>query len=542
MTGSITLLEPLFGEGDSDHPCWLLAVRIVILLLVAAAAALGVSTAARVRRAPPSRRDAALLVGVTVLAAVARFVVAQGNVLDTGGISFSRMLIGYKGHFAAAQLYSLAYQVAGREIDVAVWLNRLVGTATVPVAFALARRLPGGGPVAAVVAAVLLALAPAHVLFSASSELAPVTGFLCLGGYALLVTAAGGGAPRLHAALQLATGCLMLVLLTQLRWENWILLLPAAAWLVARRRAFDRRALLVTAGLAVGALAFLGLAALRVGPSPHGAVDYAAGLRSVAAGVAWSPLFAAPALFALALAGGRWRLALVAAVAWAAAVGVSALAAPHPHHSARVFASWLPLLIVVAALGVQALAERYRRGGTGALALVCIAAVAHCGLFVPRLRARYAETAELAAYRHLLDQVPAATRWLVVPDDEATRRSLGVTEELDRKYALTPRPRGLRAGLVGISALLDRPAAYQCGGTACVFFAGLPCATRQRDPLGAQCRALIAGGRTLARAPARAAPIECSTRPTLAPGPACAPRTVDLALVAVPAGVGQAAR
>lgn len=173
---------------------------------------------------------------MTLLAATLRFL-AAGNLLDQGGISYSRMLLGYKGYFATAQVYSLVYTITSRSIEQAILLNRIAGTLTVPMLYLLCRGLLPSSRALAVLSALTLAVSPLHILLSASADLAPFGGLLTVASWALV--AYGARLPdedRLGKRLTLLVGALGLALLTQARMENVLLLAPPVLFIFWRGR------------------------------------------------------------------------------------------------------------------------------------------------------------------------------------------------------------------------------------------------------------------------------------------------------------------
>src|SRR5580698_9280874 len=128
-------LEALFGHGDDDFPLWLAIIRVHILLWAACTLVSAAGLAVRLARGPASRADATWVASLTALAAALRFVVVPSNLMDLGGIAYSRLLLGYRGNFATAQVYALVYRWTARDMDHALLINRVAGTLTVPLVY-----------------------------------------------------------------------------------------------------------------------------------------------------------------------------------------------------------------------------------------------------------------------------------------------------------------------------------------------------------------------------------------------------------------------
>src|SRR5439155_10047461 len=188
------------------------------------------------RRMRDARAEIGTVLGLTALAAVLRFIVARANLMDFGGIAYSRLLLGYKGYFATAQVYSLFYQLTARDIEHAILFDRIAGTVTIPLVYLLCRRLRPRNRLLAGAAAFLFAVYPLHILFSASDALSVFSLFLAAGSYAMLA-----GAQTLEARPAIDWLCYLagftgLALITQVRYENVLLLIPPAVVMFARRR------------------------------------------------------------------------------------------------------------------------------------------------------------------------------------------------------------------------------------------------------------------------------------------------------------------
>lgn len=478
------MLTHLFGHGDDDGSLWLLAVRVNILLfLVTLLVAVGVD-AVRARwrgiaRAAQARSVLVAAALLTVAATGLRFA-AAANLLDQGGIPYSRLLLGYRGNLATAQAYSLVYTLAGRDLGHAILLDRLAGSATVPLLFVLARSLKPASLAFPVAAAGLLAFSPVHIHFSASDALSVFSGFLC----ALAYVAVARDRPA-----WLAAGVLGLALLTQVRYEDTLLLVPPLVFLAVRRR--------------WGAAALVAAAAVVYVPfSLHAGISFQDHARPgeswrflASDAVLFDPFLGIPLLLAGALLVGLCRrpLLLAAAIApFLAAAGLASATSESPHDAARVFSNWLVPVSIAAGYGFSLLA------GAGHLGRVAAAAV---GLFVvsrpvamrEALRARYLEIAEHDAFAAMLAAAPADVAAVVVPDDEIMRR----TDAQHRTIETFAKYRSIRAGLpgrpprlAGITWFLERGGKV-CAPGRCLFFDGLPCQVESPNHAApGQCEAL----------------------------------------------------
>jgi hypothetical protein len=468
----VLVLARLFGHGDDDHPLWLLAVRVDVLFVLAAVLVASAVALARLRRHDLARLRTPILVAALVtLAAAALRVYATGNLLDQGGIPYSRLLVGYRGNFAAAQAYALVYALAGRSIEHAIFLDRLAGIATVPLVFVLARSLVPRSLAFPALAAGLLAVSPLHAILSASDALSGFSAFVCALGWACLA--------RGRATWTVA-GLLALSLLTQVRYEDALLVVPAVIFLAVRGRR-------TAAGLAIVAGLVFVPAQLLAGSSfqPHPRAASLAGLLDPVVGL---PLLAAGAVLVV-LARRPWLL--VAALApFACVLALAAGTAEIPFDAARIVANLVVPLVVAAAYGFARLA---RLGPAGRLAAAAVAVFAASRPLVHQgeLRARYLEIAENDAFASLLASVPDDVEAVVVPDDDVMRGAEHATVEQLGKYRAIRRALPRRGPpLVGLTAFLEHPPGW-CPPGHCLFFRGLPCvADTVNRPARAQCDAL----------------------------------------------------
>ncbi len=474
-------LDVLFGMGDDTHPYWLMAVRVTILLFIVCAGLVAGRDAIRWRERwrPGDVTSAAWALGLTLLAAALRFVVASPNLLDFGGIPYSRLLLGYKGHFATAQVYSLFYNFAGRNIENAILLNQIAGTLTIPLVYVMCRQV-WRDPWVARVAAFLFAVSPVHILFSASDALSIFTVFLCAASYVLIAGAVRAPQPDPIAAVRWLGGTLGLVLLTQVRYENALFIAPAVAFALANRDRIAWRSVIGPLGFAAVLLSFCSAAAAAAGLSYQNPVRIWPGIEMMWRHVLWNPLSAAPLLLAGCAAvkmRDGWAAAALAIAPWFAALALPVMA-ESGHGAMRVYGSWLILLLPAAALGFAALLASPRRAVRTAAVAVLVYLGAQPLLAMATLTSRYLEIREHEFFRTALAELPAGDAVVVVPDDELMRRRHGSTIELFNKYAMTVAGMPEVAGRVRLVRLDDyladrhRPA---CGPGGCYFFRGLPC-------------------------------------------------------------------
>ncbi|MDX2170650.1 MAG: hypothetical protein SF182_26495 [Deltaproteobacteria bacterium] len=472
-------LEVLFGKGDADHALWLALVRLDILAFLLCAGLLlawGVS-----RRGRPWAQwtpvDVGLAAGLTALAAALRLAV-EPNLSDLGGIGYSRILLGYKGHFGAAQLYSLLYAHAGRDLEHAVLLNRLASTLTVPLVYGLARRLTPATRSFAVIAAALLALHPLHLLFTPTDALPICTSFLAAASYLLLAIAVDGASTpawlRPTAALGAASG---LALLTQVRYENYAFLLPPALYLWAQRGAALRPLWPGAVALALLLGAYT-LAALGAGSSFQNPVVWSDVAQTLGGELRDNPIFAtwtmlvgtAAALLSRRSAVRRWALLPLLAVLPIAAVS------GRGHHFARAYVNLVLPLTLMAGYGLSLLWEA-RRWAPRAVVLACLGWSALLPvLFWPTLRERHLETAEHDFLRGALATLPPGIDRIIAPDDVRLERETHSTIEALNKLRMIAAAVGARVEIVGMTQYLEHPETVDCTRGNCALLAGALCA------------------------------------------------------------------
>lgn len=468
--------------GDDDFPYWLMAVRVNVLLFLVCLAAVAAWSVFRRRRGGAAPGETALVIALTAVAGALRFALASANLLDLGGIPYSRMLLGYRGHFAAAQLYSIFYELTARDIEHAILFNRLAGTLSVPALYWMCAAWERRRTHFPAIAALLLAVSPMHCLFSASDSLAIATVFLTAVSYALLLAAPGVGHPAAQFAHYLG-GFSGLALLTQVRYENAIFLLPAAWWLATRRpRGVGAAAAAVPMAL-IGSYAWQTAAA---GISYQTPLHLPTALAMVWEQFALNP-FAGLALLgagsAAAAVRGGWRWGWTVAVLWAAAVA-AALPGGSGLGAARNFTSWLVWIVPTSAWGLAWGIESRRGGWRFAAGTVLVVLALQPLLFSRVLRRTHLEIVEHVHFQEAVRSLPDGVDAVIVPDDEPLRRRAGSTVELMTRYTMalaTMRP-PLPVRLVGLTDYLERPSSTACRPGACAFYFGLPCTPQNAYP------------------------------------------------------------
>jgi hypothetical protein len=477
-------LDLLFGKGDSDHALWLTAVRVDILVFVLCSVVLlawSLSPGGR-RWAYWTSTDVATVAALTAIAALLRCLV-EHNLSDLGGIGYSRILLGYKGHFATAQLYSLVYARTARDLEHAILLNRVASTLTVPLLYALCRRLAPASPAFATITAAMLALHPLHVLFTPTDALPISTSFLAAASYLLLVNAIEGvDSPhwaRTTAALGAAAG---LALLTQVRYENLLFLLPPALYLLARRRA-HLRPLLPGAIVFALLMVLYAVEALRAGTSFQNPVALTDAVQGLGRELLGNPIFAIVPVLAGTAAALLYRRSAVRALALLpllAVLPLGALVSAQGHHLARTYVNQVLLLTLVAGYGLALLWESRRRA-VRVLVVACLIWTAALPLlFWVNFRERHLDTAEHDFLRAALAALPAGIDRVVVPDDERLYRETHSTIESMTKYRMIADSAGARVDVVGVTPFLEGAGEIDCSRGNCAFFRGVPCQGLQR--------------------------------------------------------------
>jgi hypothetical protein len=474
-------LNELFGRGTDDYPFWLATVRINILLFVACAVGCTAWHAwpSRARRARVGKVDLGIALAFTALAGLLRFAV-QHNLSDLGGIGYSRILFGYQGHFGAAQLFSLVYARTARDLETAIVLNRIAATMTVPLVYALCRRLVPAARAFAMITAALVAFHPLSLLFSATDCLPISTSLLAAASYLLLAQSIeDGDARRWVGAAAMGGAASGLTLLTQVRYENVLFLVPAGVYLWANRRRV-RPDLLVAGGTLFALfIAIYATEALRSDSSYRNPIRVAAGLRLAAREVFPNPILAlAPVLVGTtaAMFDRRSRVRLLAPLPLLIAVVLSAVTNTEAHNQARTYLNEVLLVSLVAGYGLALMWESRWRIARVAAAGSVLWTLALPILFWPNLRERYLETVEHDFLRAAFASLPAGIERVIVPDDDRLNRETHSTIELATKYRLIASAAGAGGvDLVGMTRFLEHPGEFDCSRDKCALFRGVPC-------------------------------------------------------------------
>jgi len=473
---AIQSLELLFGRGDDDYALWVLTVRLNILAFLFCTAFVIRRQAPRLRNIEPATW--VIVFGLTALAAVLRLVVASANLADFGGIPYSRLLYGYKGYLATAQFFSPLYQLSTRDIEHGILFQRIIGTLTVALVYALCRQVSAKS--FATITAFLFAVYPLHIFFSASDLLAVFATFLAACSY-LCVVSATEVDDRRAVTFHYTAGFCGLALLTQVRPESSLLLVPAALYLAARRRELRWRDLgtaLAVSGVFASVYAYHAMAA---GLSHQNPVDVDRGLNLTIQHLALNPFTAIPVLFMAGVLVGvfrgmRWTL--LAVVPWLTLFVACVLTVEDGHGAARIYANWLLLVLPFAGYGLSLMwsAPHWTARFVAAAVLAYLAALPI--VTADRLTTPYLEIIENDRFKALLAAPPPDVERIVVPDDELMWRQYHSTLEVYRKYEAIfatrpPASRGLQ--LVRLTDYLAEPQRSGCSGGSCIFFFGIPC-------------------------------------------------------------------
>lgn len=513
----------LFGKGDDDFPIWLLAIRLNVLLLAASWAAILVwqVSKARWKRLSGAAPDVCLVVAVTGVAAAFRGFLVRSNLFDHGGIPYSRMLVGYKGYFATAQFFSLFYAMTSRSIEHAIFLDRVLSTITVPLTYGLCRTLLPQSIVFAAVTALLMALYPLQILFAASDVLSVFSVFLLTASYLLFVWATGTGQRNGAATTLLYLGAFLgLSLLTQVRYENALFLLPPAMYTVMQRRALSWRAAAPGFGVFLLFAAAYACWALTSGLAYQNAVKLEEGLAVARRDVLLNPLLSVPMLLAgtaVCLLRLPWGLKPMPLLVWVVASGLLILTADTGEHAARVYSNWLLFVLAFSGYGFSVVLTEAGWFGRAVGGACVLWLAAQPFLLREAFSTPYLEIVENDYFRSLWRELPDDVRFVVVPDDDVMNRTAHSSLETLTKYALIRAGAGAGANaaqVVGITTLLERPGQIDCSRRGCAFFFGLPCLERDLYPFaGNQCQELLRTHRTsvLDEATRVAAPfVDCS--------------------------------
>jgi hypothetical protein len=509
---AIRWLDVLFGRGDDDYPFWLLTIRVNILLFVLCVALLLVwnLSSTRLRQVLAAKADICTALGLTAVAAALRFFVASPNLMDYGGIAYSRLLFGYKGYFATAQFFSLFYRLTARDIEHAILFDQIAGTLTIPLVYLLCRRLQSlpessldnrqqtdrqqttdaavsrqllqpGTKLLPATAAFLFAVYPLHILFSASDALAIFSLFLAATAYAILAGAEGFEEHYIVGGVHYLGAFAGLALLTQVRYENLFLLVPPAVFLLARRDSLRLQRLVPPLVVSAIFMAIYLYAATTAGLSYQDPIHLWSSLDMMVWRLALNPFLGIPVLLiGTAAIWGYTGAArgILALLPWIGVFVLAALTTDSGHSAARIYANWLILILPPSGYGFSRMLSAPQRAAkavaAGALLYLGLQpSIMHAGL-----AAQYVEMVENDRFRSLLATLPPGVQSIIVPDDAVTSRQPHSTFEVYRKYAtiLAGCPEAARrVRLVALTDYLEHPQQTSCMPGACVFFFGLPC-------------------------------------------------------------------
>jgi hypothetical protein len=325
-----------------------------------------------------------------------------------------------------------------------------------------------------------------------------------------------------------------LALLTQVRYENVLLLVPAALLVFRRLHEVRWRHVGPPMAFAAGLLAFYAHQTATFGLSYTNTVqpeNVGTAVRHLVA----SPFVAAPLLMigtAAVVGGGRRSIAIAALLPWLVALALATSSQSDAHGLARVFTTWLVLILPVTAHGFAAMLRAPSRPLNVVAGAVLLLLVVQPFLVRDRLASRHLEILEHDRFRALVAHLPSGVTTLVVPDDELFRRRHGSTFEVLRKYAMIAdggASLGARPRLVGLTEALEHPERAGCEPGACAFFFGVPCFEQDVYFYTAdQCRELLRKHRTsvVDEASVRAAPFaRCSIYAGRLHDEVCAPAT-----------------
>jgi hypothetical protein len=329
-------------------------------------------------------------------------------------------------------------------------------------------------------ATALFALNPLHLVFSATECLPISTSLLAAGSYLLLVQALGDEvAPRWAGQVAMVGAATGLALLTQVRYENVLFLMPAGlyVWACRRRMRPDR--------LAVGGMIFaLFIAvyageALRAESSYQNPVRVADGLRLAVRALLGYPVFAiGPVVVgtAAAIVDRRSRVRLLAPLPLLLAVLLGGVTNSEVHNQARTYLNEVLLISLVAGYGLALMWEsRWWVVRAAAVCAVLWAVVLPMRCW-PILRERHLETAEHDFLRAALASLPPGIDRIVVPDEDRLFRETHSTIELATKYRFIAIAAGADGvEMVGMTRFLEHPEAFDCSHDNCAVFRGVPC-------------------------------------------------------------------
>lgn len=498
-------VEWTFVEPETDsYWLWRPTVHANVLVFVVAALAtvLCAGCIGRLGLAGGAKGELAIVLLLTITAGLLRFSLASPNLMDFGGTPYSRWLRGYKGYLGAAEFFAVVGTASVRDIPHVIELNRIAGTLTIPLVYLLCRSLQPMRTLWPAIAALLFAVSPLHIAFSASDALAVFSNFLAAASYVLIAGTVHLGRHRLLVGLAYVAGFTGLSLLTQVRYENVMFLVPAAVLLVSRRATTYTRD--VAPGLIL-ATAFLGIYAYETALL---GVSHTTSVQPDSVRIVWrhlvtNPFLAMPVLLigtaAVVVCAPR-RFGVAALLPWVGSITLASLVLTYGHDGARAYANWLIFVLPVAAYGFCLMLEAPRLFVKIIAATALLFLAAQPILVRKRLASEHLEMLEHDRFAAVLAHLPSSVKTIIVPDDELFRRRSHTTHEVLTKYAMIadaetwmgPQPR-----LFGVTEYLEHPERAHCLPGTCAFFFGLPCFEQDVYPYTAeQCRQVLGQQRT----------------------------------------------
>lgn len=478
VQGLVQILDVLFGRGDDGFPFWLLAVRLNVLSFAACGSVPLLTSIVRTDRSTQRPSDLLWALALTGLAAILSFGLVRNNLGDLGGIGYSRILLGYRGHFGAAQLYSLVYARSARTLEVGILLNRLAAILTVPALYMVCRRLAPSRRYFAVIATLLFCLNPLQLMFSGTEALPACTSFVAVVSYLLLLqctqTVFDRRWQRWCGAVGAGSG---LALLTQIRQENYLLLLPVLP-LVAFRRDVRNSAAVIALAVLAGFCGVYVHELLGAGTPFQNPIRLGIMLKEGIGEIVSNPIFAlVPLLVGTVGVLLKWRCfaAILAPLPLLIAAALSSVTNTWTHDIARTFINAHALVSIVAGFGFSLLLEG--RGVGRVLAFVALAwMIALPFQYRTNLGDRYLETVEHDLFRSAITLLPGTVNRVVVPDDVPLERIAHSTIEAMNKYRMiTAAARVSGLELVGATRFLEQPEEFDCSHDNCVLFSGAFC-------------------------------------------------------------------
>jgi hypothetical protein len=470
-------LNALFSAGDSTYPLWLFLVRINVLVFLLPVFFLLFILIADLRNKTISVRDMLTAFFITVIAAFFRFVISQPNIFDPGGISYSRMLTGYPGHFIPAQLYAIIYNIFGSDINLAILLNRISGTFTIPVVFFLCLRLCPHAYYFAAVTSVLLACMPLHILLCSSTVLMPSITFIAALSFLCIIKGIFYTEENRTFCEQICyfAGFSGMALISQARLECILFSLPAILFLFFRHADLLLRFL---PAMTAWIFFFSGYAihTLFAESITIPSLNLLDALQILIQDVLASPFLMLPVHFFLLIVLFIKR-PLYGISGFAVYFLSSGFSIVNPDSIAivRVMSNWIIFMVLFSGY-VLYLLWRATLVQKVIAVLVSSFFFLHPVFMHRSLTTRYFETVEHDFFKEQISKVPFDASYIVVPDDEIIRRSYQTTYEPLIKYqTIFNASSHTEAKLIGFTEAMERRESIRCRNGRCFFFHGLPC-------------------------------------------------------------------